>query len=174
MSAAWCAEHSAVPQKLQRLLCMVPLQFPGFQPRYHCDRSMAAAAKYAELARSKGLTLAQLALAWCKSRWCGAAGRAGRCVGTCAHAACLQQLCCKRVARSAASAPLANRSLCTLIAPPSLFLPPARYVASTIIGATDMQQLRENIAAFDLDLDAETLAAVDAIHLEIRNPNVTD
>lgn len=30
---------------------------------------MAAAAKYHALAASKGLSLAQLALAWCKSRW---------------------------------------------------------------------------------------------------------
>lgn len=30
---------------------------------------MAAAAEYAELAKSKGLSVAQLALAWCKSRW---------------------------------------------------------------------------------------------------------
>jgi aryl-alcohol dehydrogenase-like predicted oxidoreductase len=47
-------------------------------------------------------------------------------------------------------------------------------VASTIIGATSLQQLRENIAAFELDLGEATLAAVDAIHLRHRNPNVTD
>lgn len=33
------------------------------------ERSLAAAAKYYELAQSKGLSLAQMALAWCKSRW---------------------------------------------------------------------------------------------------------
>lgn len=33
------------------------------------ERSLAAAAKYYELAQAKGLSLAQLALAWCKSRW---------------------------------------------------------------------------------------------------------
>ncbi|PSC75257.1 aldo keto reductase [Micractinium conductrix] len=93
------------------------VKFPGFQPRYHCDRSMAAAAEYADLARSTGLSLAQLALAWCKSRW---------------------------------------------------------YVGSTIIGATSLEQLKENISSFDLDLDQETLQAIDAIHLRIRNPNVTD
>ena len=86
------------------------------QPRYHSPRSRAAAQAYAKIAKSNNLSLAQLALAWCKSRW---------------------------------------------------------YVASTIIGATSMEQLRENIAAFHLDLDAETLAAIDAVHLDI-NPNVTD
>lgn len=35
----------------------------------HSERSLAAAAKYYELAQAKGLSLAQLALAWCKSRW---------------------------------------------------------------------------------------------------------
>ena len=73
--------------------------------------------------------------------------------------------------KCAARQPFSLHSHCS---PHCVSPPPARYVASTIIGATDMQQLRENIAAFDLDLDAETLAAVDAIHLEIRNPNVTD
>ncbi|PRW59049.1 aldo keto reductase [Chlorella sorokiniana] len=94
------------------------VKFPGFQPRYHSERSLAAAAKYYELAQSKGLSLAQLALAWCKSRW---------------------------------------------------------YVASTIIGATTMEQLKEDIDAFEnVDLDEQTLAAIDAIHLQIRNPNVMD
>ena len=34
--------------------------------------------------------------------------------------------------------------------------------------------LQENIAAFELDLDEDTLKAVDAIHLQHRNPNVID
>lgn len=89
----------------------------GFQPRYHSARSRAAAARYAELARSKGLSTAALALAWCKSRW---------------------------------------------------------YVGSTIIGVTTLAQLKEDIAAFSLDLDEETLAAIDAVHVEHRNPNVMD
>lgn len=49
-----------------------------------------------------------------------------------------------------------------------------RYMASVIIGATTMEQLKENIAAFDVDLDADTLAKIDAVHLAHRNPNVTD
>ena len=96
----------------------LPPQFPEFQSRYHCPRSMAAAERYAALAKASGLSLAALALSWCASRW---------------------------------------------------------YVASTIIGATTMQQLKENIDAFEgVTLDEATLQAIDAIHLEIRNPNVTD
>ena len=91
-------------------------------------------AEYAALAKSKGLTPTQLALAWCKSRW---------------------------------------------------------YVTSTIIGATKMNQLevcnvvgavattpcwlQENIAALtSIELDKETLAAIDKIHRRHRNPNVQD
>lgn len=48
------------------------------------------------------------------------------------------------------------------------------YVTSTIIGATKMHQLEENIAAFDIDLDEETLVAIDKIHRRHRNPNVQD
>jgi hypothetical protein len=33
---------------------------------------------------------------------------------------------------------------------------------------------RENISAFNITLDQETLEAIDAIHLQIRNPNCTD
>ena len=47
-------------------------------------------------------------------------------------------------------------------------------MASVIIGATTMEQLKENIAAFDVDLDADTLAKIDAVHLAHRNPTVTD
>lgn len=40
-------------------------QYPNFQPRYHAPRTMAAAQKYAELAKSKGISATTLALAWC-------------------------------------------------------------------------------------------------------------
>ncbi|MFC5302450.1 aldo/keto reductase [Azospira restricta] len=43
-------------------------------------------------------------------------------------------------------------------------------VASTIIGATTMAQLEENLGAWALDLSPELLAAVDAIHLRYTNP----
>eukprot|EP00955_Chlamydomonas_euryale_P060118 357615-Chlamydomonas_euryale.AAC.1 len=51
---------------------------------------------------------------------------------------------------------------------------PSRYMGSVIIGATTMEQLKENIDACEVELDEETCKAVDAIHLEIRNPNSTD
>jgi aryl-alcohol dehydrogenase-like predicted oxidoreductase len=44
------------------------------------------------------------------------------------------------------------------------------FVASTIIGATTLAQLRENIDAFDVKLSPEVVAAVDAIHARIPNP----
>ena len=43
-------------------------------------------------------------------------------------------------------------------------------VASTIIGATTMSQLDENLAACVIALSPEVLAAVDEIHLRYTNP----
>ena len=43
-------------------------------------------------------------------------------------------------------------------------------VASTIIGATSMAQLEENLGAWECSLTAEVLAAIDAIHLRYTNP----
>ncbi|MGV7208974.1 aldo/keto reductase [Oxalobacteraceae bacterium A2-2] len=88
--------------------------FPaGWSPRYSRPGVLAAVAKYAKLAREHGLTPAQLALAWCGSRW---------------------------------------------------------FVASTIIGATSLAQLEENMDAFDLKLSPEIIAEVDAIHATLPNP----
>jgi aryl-alcohol dehydrogenase-like predicted oxidoreductase len=92
-------------------------KWPGFQARYHSERSVAAAREYRELATSKGMSVTTLALAWCKSRF---------------------------------------------------------YVASTIIGATTMDQLTEDVEAFEVDLDEETLKKIEEIHLKCRNPNVSD
>jgi len=44
------------------------------------------------------------------------------------------------------------------------------FVASTIIGATTMAQLRENIDAFDIKLSPELAGKVDAVHARITNP----
>ncbi|QEY25875.1 NADP(H)-dependent aldo-keto reductase [Neisseria zalophi] len=44
------------------------------------------------------------------------------------------------------------------------------FVASNIIGATTMEQLRENIASADLVLKDEVVAAINAVHEEIMNP----
>jgi aryl-alcohol dehydrogenase-like predicted oxidoreductase len=42
--------------------------------------------------------------------------------------------------------------------------------ASTIIGATSLAQLKENIDAIDTVLPAHVIAAIDAIHARIPNP----
>ena len=44
------------------------------------------------------------------------------------------------------------------------------FIASTIIGATTMTQLEENIDAFDVKLDDSVIARIDRIHAEIMNP----
>ena len=44
------------------------------------------------------------------------------------------------------------------------------FVASTIIGATTLAQLKENIDAFDLRLSDDLVRAVNAIHAEMSNP----
>lgn len=45
-----------------------------------------------------------------------------------------------------------------------------RFVTSTIIGATTMQQLDTNLASADLALGDEVLAGIEAIHAEYSNP----
>lgn len=92
------------------------VKYGNFMQRYLNPPSVAATEQYAAVAAKAGVSLATLALAWCKTRW---------------------------------------------------------YVTSTIIGATTMAQLKEDIDAFDGDivtLDEETLAAVDAIHFQCRDP----
>lgn len=44
------------------------------------------------------------------------------------------------------------------------------YVASTIMGATNMEQLKENLDAFDLELSSEVLETIDAMHLDKKDP----
>ncbi len=43
-------------------------------------------------------------------------------------------------------------------------------VASTIVGATSMAQLQENVATYQVKLSPETLKEIDAIHLRFTNP----
>ena len=88
--------------------------FPqNWSPRYVRPGVLAATAEYAALARENGLSPAQIALAWCYSRW---------------------------------------------------------FVGSTIIGATNLAQLKENIDAADIVLSAEVMAGIDAIHAKYTNP----
>ena len=88
--------------------------FPAnWSPRYARPGVLAAVKEYAQLARANGMTPAQMALAWCYSRW---------------------------------------------------------FVASTIIGATTLAQLKENIDAASVVLPREVVEAIDGIHTRITNP----
>lgn len=86
--------------------------FPRFS-RYTNDAGIKATRAYVELAKSRGLDPAQMALAFVNTR---------------------------------------------------------PFVTANIIGATSMEQLRQNIASIDLELDEETLTAIDAIHAANSNP----
>ncbi len=44
------------------------------------------------------------------------------------------------------------------------------FVTSTIIGATTMEQLKENLSSVELKLDKDILAEIDAIHARYPNP----
>jgi aryl-alcohol dehydrogenase-like predicted oxidoreductase len=88
--------------------------FPrSWSPRYLRPAVFAAASEYASLARAHGMTPAQMALAWCYSRW---------------------------------------------------------FVASTIIGATTLDQLKENVDAADIALEPHVVDGINAIHARITNP----
>lgn len=86
---------------------------PTWSPRYLRPSVLAAVKEYAELARAHGMSPAQMALAWCYSRW---------------------------------------------------------FVGSTIIGATSLAQLQENIDAESIALSDEVMAGIDAIHARYTNP----
>jgi len=92
------------------------VKYPSFMQRYLNAPSQAATEKYEAIATEAGVSLATLALAWCRTRW---------------------------------------------------------YVSSTIIGATSMAQLRENIDAFDTEkvtLSEEVLKKIDDVHFACRDP----
>jgi aryl-alcohol dehydrogenase-like predicted oxidoreductase len=86
---------------------------PTWSPRYLRPAVFAAVKEYAALARENGLSPAQMALAWCYSRW---------------------------------------------------------FVGSTIIGATTLEQLKENIDAESIALPVEVMKAIDGIHARYTNP----
>ena len=44
------------------------------------------------------------------------------------------------------------------------------FVTSNIIGATSMEQLKENIDSINVDLSDEVLEGIEAIHNDIPNP----
>ncbi|MBC6476837.1 MAG: NADP(H)-dependent aldo-keto reductase [Hormoscilla sp. GM7CHS1pb] len=87
--------------------------FPGFGQRYEKQNVTEAVHCYVEIARQHGISPAQLALAFVRSRW---------------------------------------------------------FVTSTIIGATTMAQLKENISSIDVKLDPDLLTELDAVHIRYPNP----
>ena len=89
----------------------------GFHQRYLNDPSREATEEYKKIADEEGVSLATLALAWCRSRW---------------------------------------------------------YVSSTIIGATTMEQLEENIDALapSTMLSEGALEAIDKVHERCRDPSI--
>jgi aryl-alcohol dehydrogenase-like predicted oxidoreductase len=46
------------------------------------------------------------------------------------------------------------------------------FVASTIIGATSLAQLKENMGAFSKELSAEAVADVNAVYKQYRDPAI--
>ena len=89
-------------------------RYAEFGERYKRDLVRTAADEYSQLAKSRGLSPAEMALAFVRMRW---------------------------------------------------------FVASTIVGATDLAQLKQNIDSIKIELDAETLAGIDAIHRRYPNPS---
>jgi aryl-alcohol dehydrogenase-like predicted oxidoreductase len=45
-----------------------------------------------------------------------------------------------------------------------------RFVTSTLIGATTMEQLETNLASIDVRLSDEVIQAIDAVHRAHPNP----
>jgi aryl-alcohol dehydrogenase-like predicted oxidoreductase len=103
------AKYVDDPQAVGRLT----IYPPTWSPRYLRPMVIEATREYAALARANGLTPAQMALAWCCSRW---------------------------------------------------------FVASTIVGATTLAQLEENIDAERIVLSDEVVKAIDGIHARYTNP----
>lgn len=75
-------------------------------------------------------------------------------------------------AAAAAYTELAARSGLSPTAMAIAFVRSRWFVASTIIGATTLDQLRENIDAAQIELPAAVLAEIDSIHLKHPNPAV--
>lgn len=67
-------------------------------------------------------------------------------------------------------AQLAERHGLTLTQLALAFIKQQFFVTSTIIGATNPDQLKENIQAFEIDLSAEILQGIEEIHRQQPNP----
>ena len=89
-------------------------RYADFGERYKRELVRTAADEYCQLAKSRGLSPTEMAMAFVRARW---------------------------------------------------------FVASTIIGATDLAQLKQNIDSVKVELDADTLAGIDAIHRRYPSPS---
>ncbi len=87
--------------------------FESFGQRYRKPNVEEAVTAYVQIARRHGLTPAQLALAFVRSRW---------------------------------------------------------FVTSTIIGATNLAQLKENLSCLEVELSPEILVEIEAVHQRYPNP----
>lgn len=90
--------------------------FPGYMARFQTSVAKEAIVEYKRIADEAGLSLTQLALAWCKSRW---------------------------------------------------------FVHSTIIGATNLEQMEECLGAFSIELDVSVIEAVNKVYARYRDPSCT-
>jgi diketogulonate reductase-like aldo/keto reductase len=126
--------------------------------RYYQSLARSATEEYAELAKKHGLTPTQLALAWCRSRWWGRVRGVSASNCDALRAAVDWQICCAVVAMM--SLPFGHNTRITpLDMPPTAPTPPRRFVRSTIIGATSLPQLKENLDAFSVELSPEVRPA---------------
>ena len=67
-------------------------------------------------------------------------------------------------------AEIANDNALSLTQMSLAFLQQQQVVCSTIIGATNMSQLKENIVAFDTVLNQDVLQSIDAVQIQYPNP----
>ncbi|CAN8076904.1 unnamed protein product [Agarophyton chilense] len=90
--------------------------YPGYMKRFQSSIAAEAIREYKRVADDAGLSLTELSLGWCKSRW---------------------------------------------------------FVASTIIGATNISQLKQNLDTFSVELDDSVIEAVEKVYVRYRDPSKT-
>ena len=66
---------------------------------------------------------------------------------------------------------LANENQMTMAQLAQAFVNTRPFVTSNIIGATSMEQLRENIESVNIDLNQEVIDKINLIHNENPNPS---
>eukprot|EP01026_Neomeris_dumetosa_P046553 TRINITY_DN3964_c0_g1_i14.p1 TRINITY_DN3964_c0_g1~~TRINITY_DN3964_c0_g1_i14.p1 ORF type:complete len:404 (+),score=41.23 TRINITY_DN3964_c0_g1_i14:39-1214(+) len=90
-------------------------KFKGYQARYYESYTRDATIEYQKIAKKYGISLAQMSLAFCQSRW---------------------------------------------------------FVTSSIIGATTMEQLKENVEAFNVELPEECFNEIAEVYQQYRDPTI--